>query len=371
MRHRKKLFSLKEIYNLPASESLFFKAMRKNVRFHLRHCPEYKALLEELGFSLSMLKKPEDLAKIPPLPTSYLKNHSLVSKPYERLLIKTTTSGTSGNPTQSGFDVSSALCGLKMLLRVFKYHGLLSMRRTNYIVLGYQPDKSNKTAMAKALKGVSYLAPPKELAYALTVKNGEYELNTQGIVDALLKFSKQNRPVRIIGFPAYFKLFLEELDERGIRLKLHSKSKVLLGGGWKSFFAEEISKQELFDKANKILGIAQESFKDHFSTAEHPINYVDCKHHHFHIPVFSRVIIRDTDTLEPVPAGTPGLLNLISPLLSSVPYGSILTDDIAVLHEGNDCGCGIASPYFELLGRVGLSSIKTCTQAASEYLNKI
>jgi hypothetical protein len=62
---------------------------------------------------------------------------------------------------------------------------------------------------------------------------------------------------------------------------------------------------------------------------------------------------------------------LITPLLSSAPYGSILTDDIAVIKSGGECGCGISSPYFDLIGRVGLSSIKTCTQAASEFLKNI
>ena len=71
------------------------------------------------------------------------------------------------------------------------------------------------------------------------------------------------------------------------------------------------------------------------------------------------MIIRDVRTLQPVPPETPGLLNLVTPLLSSAPYGSIITDDIAVMRDGRECGCGISSPYFELIGRVGLVSIKT------------
>ena len=123
--------------------------------------------------------------------------------------------------------------------------------------------------------------------------------------------------------------------------------------------------------ANHTLGIRKENFKDHFSTAEHPINYISCVNNRFHVPVFSRVIIRDVRTLEPVPYGTPGLLNLVTPLLSSVPYGSIMTDDIAVMKSGDECNCGVRSPYFEIIGRVGLASVKTCTQAASEFLDKI
>jgi hypothetical protein len=166
-------------------------------------------------------------------------------------------------------------------------------------------------------------------------------------------------------------MFLNELTKRNIKLALNEKSKVILGGGWKTFFSEEISKEELFQMASETLGISRRNFKDHFSTAEHPINYLSCENNHFHVPVYSRVVIRDVKTLDPVPDGTPGILNLISPLLSSVPFGSILTDDIAVMRNGDECGCGITSPYFEIIGRVGMTSIKTCTQAASEFLKTL
>ena len=371
MKYRRKLFMSKDIYNLQSTDDIFINAMKDNVTFHAKNCPEYKAVIENLEFDVNTLQGIDDLSKIPPLPTSYLKNNTMLSKPYEKLLVKTTSSGTSGKKTLSGFDAGSGLCALFMVFRVFRFHKLLSLKGVNYIILGYQPDKSNQTAMAKALKAITLLAPAKQVEYALIIKNGEYLINTEGIINALTKFGKQDRPVRIIGFPAYFKMFLDELNERNIKLNLHKDSKILLGGGWKAFFADEISKDELFRMANETLGIELRNFKDHFSTAEHPINYVSCINNRFHIPTFSRVIIRDVRTLEPVPFGTPGLLNLITPLLSSVPYGSIMTDDIAIMKNGDECGCGINTPYFELIGRVGLASVRTCTQAASEFLNNI
>ena len=371
MKYRRKLFMSKDIYSLRSVENTFVNAMRANIAFHMKNCPEYMSVVKSLGFDPASVNNIDDLSKIPPLPTSYLKNNTLLSKPYNRLLIKTTSSGTGGKKTLSGFDISSGLCGLFMVLKVFRYHRLRSLRRTNYIILGYQPDKTNQTAMAKALKAITLLAPAKKVEYALIFDNGEYRINTEGLIAAVVRFSKQNRPVRIIGVPAYLKMFLDELNNRNIKLKLHKNSKIMVGGGWKAFFSDEITKDELIGMANSTLGICSESFKDHFSTAEHPINYLSCANNHFHVPAYSRVIIRDVTTLQPVPPGTPGLLNLLTPLLSSAPYGSILTDDIAVLKDGRECGCGVTSPYFELIGRVGLASIKTCTQAASEFLDKI
>ena len=62
--------------------------------------------------------------------------------------------------------------------------------------------------------------------------------------------------------------------------------------------------------------------------------------------------------------GTLGLLSFITPLVSSMPLTSVCTDDLAVLHDGSGCGCGVSTPYFELKGRAGVSQIKTCTTDA-------
>lgn len=86
------------------------------------------------------------------------------------------------------------------------------------------------------------------------------------------------------------------------------------------------------------------------------------------MPVYSRVIIRDVRTLAPLPHGKPGLVNLITPMVGATPVVSVLTDDLGVLHDGASCGCGIESPYLELLGRVGLKEIKTCAAGAAELL---
>ncbi len=371
MKYRRKLFFAKKPYDLQATDDVFVKAMKENIVFHRKKCPEYGAILANLEFDPNSLKGVEDLHKIPPLPTSYLKNNTLLSKKYNRLIMKVTSSGTSGKKTLSGFDVSSGLCELSMIFRVFSHHKMITPKLTNYIILGYRPDKSNQTAMAKSLAGFTLLAPAKKVVYAIRYRDGEYKVNIKELVTALEGFAGQNRPVRIVGLPAYFKMLMDELNERGVRLSLHKDSIVLLGGGWKALFADEVSKEELFRMANETLGIHRRHFKDHFGTAEHLINYMSCENFHFHVPAFSRVVIRDVRTLEPVSNGTPGLLNLITPISTSVPFGSVLTDDVAVMRGGSECGCGLESPYFEIIGRVGLASVKTCAQTASEFLNNV
>ena len=43
-----------------------------------------------------------------------------------------------------------------------------------------------------------------------------------------------------------------------------------------------------------------------------------------------------------------------------LPAVSVLMGDMAVLHDAEECGCGIKTPYMEILGRAGTSVTKSC-----------
>ena len=143
-----------------------------------------------------------------------------------------------------------------------------------------------------------------------------------------------------------------------------------MGGGWKQFEGQKVEKEELYRLAWSVLGIPEENCVEFFGAVEHPILYTTCRQHHFHVPVYSRVLIRDVDTLRPVPNGTVGLVNLLTPMAGSMPILSIMTDDLGVLHDGGTCPCGCGAPWLELFGRVGVRDIVTCAAGAAEYLQK-
>ena len=144
----------------------------------------------------------------------------------------------------------------------------------------------------------------------------------------------------------------------------------MLGGGWKGYADKQIKKQELYDLVEEMLGIPEENCRDGYGSTEHSVPYFECPHHHFHIPVFSRMIIRDVETLEPLPYGEAGFANFITPHLMSVPAVSVLMGDMAVLHAPEECGCGIKTPYMEIIGRAGTSKAKSCAITASELLKR-
>lgn len=174
-----------------------------------------------------------------------------------------------------------------------------------------------------------------------------------------------------MGFPSYTFFLMKQLDERGIHVTLKKGSKIMLGGGWKQFYAEQVDKPAFYRLAEKVFGVTDRDIVEFYGAVEHPILYCDCPNHHFHVPTYSRVVIRDVDTLAPVPMGTPGLVNLITPMIRATPVLSVMTDDIGILHSGSSCGCGIQTPYLEIIGSVAPNDIKTCAAGAADILKGV
>lgn len=363
MENSNKLFRWRDPYDLAGTQALFADAMAENACFQAQHCPDYGRILREQGVT-----DLTDPLALPPLPTLYFKRHTLFSLPERKLLIRATSSGTSGSMSRMAFDAGSLLRGLSMVWRMTRYHHLLSPVPCHYLILGYQPRRGNDTAFSKTGYGFTFFAPALSRTYALVWREGGYRLDLEGLRRRLLCCAKGPFPIRTIGFPAYTWLLLSQMEKEGIRLKMPKGSKITMGGGWKQFEGQQVEKTELYRLAESVLGIAEENCVEFFGAVEHPILYTTCKHHHFHVPVYSRIVIRDPDTLEPVPNGTPGLVNLMTPMARSVPILSVMTDDLGILHDGDTCGCGIQSPWLELLGRVGAKGLVTCAAGAADFL---
>ncbi len=369
MSFRTKLFTYKTPYDLNGSNDLFLKAVQENCRFQYEHCPDYARILQEQGFHPNDLKEYGDIARLPFIPTLYFKEHALFSMPQRRMLIKATSSGTSGKKSRMGFNTASLYRGLRMVLNVGKYHHLFSFKPTHYLIFGYEPNRNNQIVFSKTAYGFTYFAPALSRSYALKYTREGYQLDLEHLKQEFIKYSCCKFPVRSIGFPAYTYFLLKQMKEEGLKVKLPKGSIMTLGGGWKQFYAEKVSKEDLYALAEEVLGIDEQHIFEFFGAVEHPILYTDCRCHHFHVPVYSRVVIRDVDTLEPVPSGQVGLVNLITPMVDSVPVLSIMTDDLGILHE-EKCPCGVEAPWLEILGRVGIKDIITCAAGAGELLKK-
>ena len=370
MLERQRLFWSLRPYDLEGTQEAFLQAVRANCAYHLKHCPQYRSVARALQFSPDQLETMEDLARLPVLPTLFFKRHALFSMPKRRLAMCVTSSGTSGKFSQVGFDWGCILAEVPMVLSLGWRHGLISPKPAHCVILGYKPHKSNRTGVTRTMYGLTFFSPPLSRTYALQYTDGGYVPDLDGVARALEKLGRSPFPTRIVGFPSYLWFGLKRMEELGLRVKLPRGSKILLAGGWKQHYAQQVEKSVLYRLTESVLGIPEAQIHEFFGAVEHQIFYNACKNHHFHIPIYARVIIRDVNTLEPLPLGRIGLVNLISPLMNATPTLSVMTDDLGYLTPGEACGCGIASPYLTILGRVGLSDIQTCAAGAAQLLGK-
>ena len=370
MLSRQRLFWRLAAYDLPRSDGAFLRACRDNAAYHIKHCPGYAAICRHLGFTPAQLQTIADLAKIPVLPTLFFKRKALFSMPQWRMAMKVTSSGTSGKFSQIGFDWGCILAEAPMVVNLGFRHHLVSPKPAHCVILGYRPHRSNHTGVTRTMFGLTHFSPPLSRTYALNLVDGAYVPDLDSIAKALKRLERSPFPTRVIGFPSYLWFGLQRMEELGLRVKLPKDSRIILAGGWKQHAAQEVDKKTLYALVNKTLGVPEENINELFGAVEHPIFYNACERHHFHIPIYGRVIIRDPDTLDPLPMGKVGLVNLISPLMTATPTLSVMTDDLGYLTPGKDCGCGKESPYLTILGRVGMGDIQTCAAGASELLGK-
>lgn len=370
MSSRMKLYYSRDLYDHPSTDPLFLEAVRENVEFHRNRNGEYRAILDGKKFRPAMLKNMGDLPKLPFIPTLYFKSHRLWTLPPERMLVKATSSGTGGKKSQMGFNALTCMYGAVLTLRLANYHGLLSMRPVNYLMLGYEPHATNETVIVKTQQISTWFAPALDRAYALNYRDGSYHLELGRLERALARYAVGKAPVRLIGFPSYAYFLLRQLKESGRRYRLPKDSLILLGGGWKQFYKEQVDKEEFYRLVKEVLGLEESRVREFFGAVEHPALYCDCKNHHFHVPVFSRVIVRDVRTLESLGYGKPGLLEFVTPIADGMPLTAVMTDDLGILHEGRECGCGNPAPYFEVIRRAGMREIVTCAAGAGTLLRE-
>ncbi len=363
MKYRHRLFSIKKIFR-PDRDGLFVAAVRENVQWHEQNNPVYRKILQMKGFTGAMLEKIEDLGRLPFIPTMYFKGNDLNTLKKRIGIYTIRTSGTSGHSSAINCELSALICLLKMAVNTCRQHKLFSLKPVHYLILGHKPDKDNKAVAARTALAASLLAPAASRDWVIKNIDGRLEADWEGSIEKLLRDVEDGKPVRLIGFPALGYFLMEKLAERGCEGVLPKGSKMLLGGGWKQYWRQQVDREEFYRQAETVLGLGRQDIVEFFSAGEHPILYCACPYHHFHIPVYSRVLARDVRTLQPLEKGKIGLLNFITPLMKGAPVVSVVTDDLGMINDG--CPCGNPQPYFEVLGRVGINEIRTCALEAEE-----
>ena len=364
------LCDIKDPYSqFQETEPLFLEAMKEITRWHMLNSEYYQKLAQSQNFSVEQIHSMNDCLKIPHLWAHFFKGHEILSIDRNKVSLHLTSSGTTGEKSQIFFDDWTIGSAQRMVDVIFeKYNWINPNQKCNYVLFSYETESSSKLGTAYTDNFLCKYAPVNEVFTALRLTgSGVHEFDSFGTIETFLRFAQEGLPVRLFGFPAFFYFALKRMKELGVKpVHFHPDSMVFLGGGWKGHANKQIEKDDLYALASEMLGIKNERLRDGFGSVEHCVPYVECSHHQFHVPIYSRVYIRDVKTLEVLPMGQPGFLHFVSPYITSMPAHSVIMGDMASLHD--KCLCGLETPYFKILGRAGLSKNKSCALAASELL---
>jgi len=351
------------------NDRLFVDAFKEIITWHKKNNSFYNKLTQ--NFNVDKLQSIDDLKELPFIHANFFKMHETLSIDKESIYEHLTSSGTSGQKSQMFFDEWSILSGRRMVEFIYNEIGFNTPdKEANYLLLAYEPLKNFKVGTTNTNIFLTSFAKPKEIFFALRETNGTHEFDRFGTVKKLQEYATQDIPVRIHGFPSFMYFTLMQMKEMQIKLKLHPDSLVMFGGGWKGYANKEIPKEELFGLIHEYLGISLERIRDAYGSVEHSIPYIECKNHKLHLPVWSRLFVRDVKSLEVLDYGQRGFMNFVTPYITSVPAISVMMGDLGVLHPASECFCGAKTPYFEVLGRAGVSQNKSCAVSASELLKK-
>lgn len=352
------------------SDADFVHAMRDLTRWHQQRSAWYAQLLDVHRIDVDALQTMQDVQALPTVHANFFKMHEVLSVPSSLVALHLTSSGTTGQKSQMFFDAFTIGNARRMVDDVMAARGIVSTQAANYIVNAYEPYEGLRVGTSNTNQYLMRYAPPAQVVWSLrAVGQGKHEFDVFGVLAALQAYAQDDKPARIIGFPAFLHFTLQRMEALGMApLQLPAGSCVIFGGGWKGHADQAIGKEALHQRITQWLGIPSASIVETFGSVEHSVPYVDCQAHHLHAPRWSRVLVRDVRTLEPVPDGQPGFLSFLSPYITSAPAHSVVMGDMAVRHPAGSCSCGRATPWFEVLGRAGTSSNKSCAAAAAELL---
>ncbi|WP_064118228.1 acyl-protein synthase [Pseudomonas fluorescens] len=355
----------------PASvpAGLFDQAMAEISRFHCQHTPGYEHWLGANGIDRQDLDSLDDWSCLPPILANFFKQQPLLSPTAENAL-ELTSSGTSGQKSRMRYDAGSLSRAKFMVERIFCHYGWNTPDTPcNYLLLSYEPKGAISLATSYTDQFLCRFAPVNRVAYALRSNGDGHQFDVFGVIAALQSFAEEGLPVRIFGFPAFLWQTLQHMQATGVpALKLPSDSLVFFGGGWKARASEEVPKQQLYERITRQLAIEPSRCRDGYGAVEHAVPYIECAHHHFHVPVYAKAYVRNPLDFSIQPYGQQGLLGFVSPYISSSPAHAVVMSDLATLHPGASCGCGLAADWFELHGRAGTAVGRSCAMAAAELL---
>jgi hypothetical protein len=339
-------------YSLPRAEkeAALLAELNGLERLHRDRCVPYGRLMSALH---GQWEAAESLAALPYLPVGVFKTHRLSSVPESEIFKTLTSSGTTGQEVSRIFlDRETAQRQTMALARIMT-HVLGPARLPMMIVDSAAVIKDRKSFSARGAGVLGMMNFGREHFYAL---DEQMRLDEPGVRQFLARFGA--RPFLIFGFTfMVWEYLLKAIRGLGIDL---SHGVLIHSGGWKKLQQEAVGNPEFRRRFREETGL--ERIYNFYGMVEQVGSVsVEGEDGYLYPPNFSDVIVRDPATREELPAGQPGLIQVISILPTSYPGHSILTEDLGVVHGVDDSSCGRMGKRFSVLGRLPRAELRGCS----------
>lgn len=352
-------------YSLRREEkhALLTRRLLELTEHHRENCPEYRQMLDSVGYDREQVSGYEDL---PFLPVRLFKELRLKSVPEEDVVKTMTSSGTTGQAVSRIYlDRTTSSNQQKTMVKIVS--DFLGASRLPMIILdcpSVVKDRAMFSARGAGILGFSIFGARK--IYAL---DDDMKLDVDALSTFLEKFHGQD--ILLFGFTfmvwQHFYKELVRLKEQGITFDL-SRGILIHGGGWKKLTSEAVSPQEFHDRLQSVCGI--DRVHDYYGMVEQTgCIYMQCECGHLHASIFSDVIMRRPIDFGVCEVGEPGIIQVLSSIPESYPGHSLLTEDEGVLIGEDDCPCGRKGKYFKINGRLKNAEIRGCSDTYAAKFN--
>ena len=357
-------------YDKESRDSIFTSSIQEMSQHHYKNCKEYKNFCDNNNFDPYVDNL--SIYDLPYLPVSIFKSVNLISSKEKSIMKQIQSSATtSGTPSRIFIDPPTSkrqIIASSAVMRSF-----LNDYRHDFFILDANPrDDFNSEMTARLAATQGFLIMAKKHEYFMTYNsNGKLVLDIDKFIESCRFFSKdsESKALTVFGFTfIVYQYVVKYLIEKGINIDLGS-SKLAHIGGWKKLTDNSVSPEKFKKDVNKVLGISEKNIIDFYGfTEQMGLIYGETEEGYKITPAYSELIIRDVNTLKPVPNGEIGFIQTISPIFSSFPGISVLTEDIGRIVGEDISVSGRKGNCFEILGRAKEAEIRGCGDLMEEKM---
>lgn len=340
-------------FELDAEEkvTLLLHQLNKLTQHHADNCELYQRYLNAWH---SKVGSAESLVEIPYLPARAFKELSLKSVDDSSIAKTVMSSGTSGLQSRIYLDGRTSIKQSRALSEILKSY--LGAKKLPLLI--FDAPSMGKKASSFSARSAGSLGFSTFASHTSFALDENLQLDLAAVDQFLAGYGDAEFMIFGFTFLIWQSLVLNKAPD--LIKRSMARGRLFHGGGWKKLVSLGIS-DEVF-KAELMARTQLEKIHNYYGMAEQTGSvFIECEYGKMHASKYSEVLIRDQHTLEPMPLGERGVIQVFSTLPESYPGHSILTEDFGWVEPDVLCKCGRHGTAIHIEGRLERAEIRGCS----------